>query len=240
MQTRQRLVQQQILITRNGKERTLNVRVAERARARRTSATSSSRSTTSPISCQRAAHLGLGGRRAPHRARDQEPADADPALGRAHPAQIRQGDHRPTAKCSTNAPPRSCARSTTSSAWSTSSRPSRACRSRRSASEDLVETIRQVVFMMRIGASGDRVRGRPAGRPAGHRRSTGGWCRRRSRTSSRTRPKRSRPSRRTSAGRAEISVALDDTDPDSSCRSRSPTTARASRSRAGSGCSSPT
>ncbi len=39
------------------------------------------------------AHRRLGRRRPAHRARDQEPADADPALGRAHPAQIRQGDH---------------------------------------------------------------------------------------------------------------------------------------------------
>ena len=42
----------------------------------------------------RAAHLGLGRRRAPHRPRDQESADADPAFGRAHPPQIRQGHHR--------------------------------------------------------------------------------------------------------------------------------------------------
>ena len=41
-----------------------------------------------------AALLGLGRRGAPHRPRDQEPADADPALGRAHPAPLRQGDHR--------------------------------------------------------------------------------------------------------------------------------------------------
>ena len=39
------------------------------------------------------AHCGLGRRRAPHRPRDQEPADPDPALGRAHPAQVRQGHH---------------------------------------------------------------------------------------------------------------------------------------------------
>ena len=43
---------------------------------------------------QRAAHLRLGRRRAPHRARDQEPADADPAFGRAPAPQIRQGHHR--------------------------------------------------------------------------------------------------------------------------------------------------
>ena len=41
-----------------------------------------------------AAQLGLGRRRPPHRPRDQEPADADPAFGRAAAPQIRQGDHR--------------------------------------------------------------------------------------------------------------------------------------------------
>ena len=78
-----------------------------------------------------AAHLGLGRRRPPHRPRDQEPADADPALRRAHPPQIRQGPSpRPrTSRSSSSAPTPSCARSTTSGAWSTSSRALRGCRS---------------------------------------------------------------------------------------------------------------
>ena len=42
----------------------------------------------------RAAHLGLGRCRPPHRARDQEPAHADTTLGRAHPPQVRQGHRR--------------------------------------------------------------------------------------------------------------------------------------------------
>ncbi len=41
-----------------------------------------------------AALLGLGRYRAAHRARDQESADADPAVGRAAAPQIRQVDHR--------------------------------------------------------------------------------------------------------------------------------------------------
>ena len=41
-----------------------------------------------------AAQGGLGRCRAPHRARDQEPADADPALGRAPEAQISQARSR--------------------------------------------------------------------------------------------------------------------------------------------------
>jgi two-component system nitrogen regulation sensor histidine kinase NtrY len=41
-----------------------------------------------------AAHGGLGRRGPPHRARDQEPADAHPAVGRAHQAQVRQLSER--------------------------------------------------------------------------------------------------------------------------------------------------
>ncbi len=78
--------------------------------------------------------LGLGRRRPPHRARDQEPADADPAVGRAHPRRYRQGDHRGRPRgLRPAAPTPSSARSRTSAAWSTSSRPSRECRSRRSS-----------------------------------------------------------------------------------------------------------
>ena len=43
---------------------------------------------------QRAAKHGLGRRRPPHRPRDQEPADPDPAFRRTHPPQIRQLDHQ--------------------------------------------------------------------------------------------------------------------------------------------------
>ena len=50
-----------------------------------------------------AAQGGLGRHRPPHRARDQEPADADPALGRAAAAQIPEGDQerspRPSRIC---------------------------------------------------------------------------------------------------------------------------------------------
>ena len=53
---------------------------------------SSSPSTTSPSSC-RPAPRGLVGHRAPDRARDQEPADPDPARRRAAPAPLRQGRH---------------------------------------------------------------------------------------------------------------------------------------------------
>ena len=43
---------------------------------------------------QRATQHRLGRRRAAHRARDQESADADPALGRTHPPQIRRLHHQ--------------------------------------------------------------------------------------------------------------------------------------------------
>ena len=71
---------------------------------------------------RRAALGRLGRRGASHRPRDQEPADADPALGRAHQAQVRQAPSSSRARTSSiSAPIRSSARSTTSSAWSTSS-----------------------------------------------------------------------------------------------------------------------
>ena len=41
-----------------------------------------------------AARRGLGRGRAPSRARDQEPADADPAVGRAHAPQVLKADER--------------------------------------------------------------------------------------------------------------------------------------------------
>ncbi len=124
----QKLVQGQITINREGHESNLSVRVSRRA--------------DQPVARQlhhharrhhrsrlRAAHLGLGRRRPPHRARDQESADADPAFRRAHPPQIRQGHYRRQGPFSTSAPTPSCARSTTSGAWSTSSRALRGCRS---------------------------------------------------------------------------------------------------------------
>ena len=78
-----------------------------------------------------AALVRLGRRRAPHRARDQEPADADPAFGRAHPPPLRQGHHRGSRGLRPvhrhDHPPGRA----TSAAWSTSSPPSPACRSPR-------------------------------------------------------------------------------------------------------------
>ena len=109
---------------------------------------------------ERAALLRLGRRRPPHRPRDQEPADADPAVGRAHPPPLRQGDHRATARSSTSAPTRSSVRSTTSAAWSMSSRPSPACRSPTWSRCDLREVLREAVFLRRGRPRRHRLRAR--------------------------------------------------------------------------------
>ncbi len=77
-----------------------------------------------------AAQGGLGRRRAPHRPRDQEPADPDPALGRAAAPQLSEGDQERSRDLRDlhrhDHPP--CR--ATSAAWSTSSRRSRGCRRR--------------------------------------------------------------------------------------------------------------
>ena len=83
----------QISIIRDGRERTVNVRVTtERSDGQRPRLCRHPRRHHRPG--RRAAQLGLGRRRPPHRPRDQEPADADPALGRAPAPPLRQGDHR--------------------------------------------------------------------------------------------------------------------------------------------------
>ena len=89
----QRLVQGQVTISRSGRERNLSVRVTTRA-VGRGRARLCHHARRHHRAGRRAAHLGLGRRRAPHRPRDQESADADPAFGRAAAAQIRQGHHR--------------------------------------------------------------------------------------------------------------------------------------------------
>ena len=116
-------------ISRDGHERNLSVRVsAEQTGQSRDSYIITLDDITELVSAQRTSAWAR--RRAAHRARNQESADADPAFGRTHPPQIRQGHHRGQARSSSNAPTRSCGRSTTSGGWSMNSRASRACRSR--------------------------------------------------------------------------------------------------------------
>ena len=87
-----RMIQRQISLSRGGRERTYNVRITPGPlnRGERTFVATLD-DMTDLVS--RAAHLGLGRRGAAHRPRDQESADADPALGRAPEAQIWPGHH---------------------------------------------------------------------------------------------------------------------------------------------------
>ena len=125
----QRLVQGQVTINRNGKERNVSVRVtSEQSGGVRIRLCRHAR--RHHRARQRATHVGLGRRGATHCPRNQESAHADPAVGRAAAPEIspgHQGGYRPSSR---NAPTPSSARSTTSSAWSTSSRASPACPSR--------------------------------------------------------------------------------------------------------------
>ncbi len=63
---------------------------------------------------------------------------------------------RATWRPSTAAPTPSSARSATSAAWSTSSRPSPACRRRKFAELDAAELLRQAVFAQRVAEPGHR------------------------------------------------------------------------------------
>ena len=86
---------EQVTFYRGGTERTFNVQVTRRGgdeRGRREVLRRHGRRHHRPR--LGAALLRLGRRGAAHRPRDQEPADPDPAVGRAHPAPLRQGDHR--------------------------------------------------------------------------------------------------------------------------------------------------
>ena len=88
-----RLVQGQITISRDMRERNLSVRVTTEQSADEHHGYVVTLDDITDL-VDRAAHLGLGRHRAAHRARDQEPAHPDPAFGRAAEAQIRQGHHR--------------------------------------------------------------------------------------------------------------------------------------------------
>ena len=76
---------------------------------------------------------GVARRGAPPRPRDQESADADSALRRAHAPPLRHARRARPGRWSRSAPPPSSARSSRSRSWSTSSRSSRACRRRASS-----------------------------------------------------------------------------------------------------------
>ena len=161
---------------------------------------------------RRPAQRRLEGRRPPHRPRDQEPADADPALGRAAATQVPRRDHRATWRPSTAAPTPSSARSATSAAWSTSSRPSPACRRRSSPRADAAELLRQAVFAQRVAdpetadrASSEPGRRRRAALRCAHDRPGADQCAEERRRGDRRAPRPSRRSRgphRRAAGRS--------------------------------------
>ena len=207
--TRQRLVQEQIQIIRSGKRPHHQRPGHQRAGARR-GAGSRRHARRHHRSRLGAAHLRLGRRRAPHRPRDQEPADPDPALGRAHPAQIRQGHHhRPRGLRSVHRHDRPPGRRHQAHGRRVLVlRPHAEADDRRRGPR---RDVRQVVFLMRIAHPEIEFVGRSAADAGRRRRSTAGSCRRRSPTSSRTPPRRSRPCRRRSAGRAASSSPLDET-----------------------------
>ena len=100
---------------------------------------------------------GLGRCGAAHRARDQEPADPDPAFRRAAEAPLHQGDHAPIPRRSRNAPTPSSAMSAISGAWSTSSPPSRACRMPVIKPEDVGRIAREALVLQRTAQPGHRL-----------------------------------------------------------------------------------
>ena len=91
--TPQRLVQGTATITRAARERIITVRVtSEQSTGAEHGYVFTLDDITELVVCP--AHVGLGRRGASHRPRDQESADANPALGRAPAPQIRQPHHR--------------------------------------------------------------------------------------------------------------------------------------------------
>ena len=118
--------QAQITLIVGDEERTFAVRVTreQAGRGRRGSVVTFD-DITELVSAQRTSAWAR--RRAPHRPRDQEPADADPTVGRAPAAQIRQGHHRgPRDLRQADRHDRAPGRRH-QDAWSTSSPSSRAC-----------------------------------------------------------------------------------------------------------------
>ncbi len=89
----QRLVQRQVTVSRDGQERNLSVRVTSEQAAEIGSGLRHHHRR-----CYRAgagaAHRRLGRYRPAHRARDQEPADADSIVGGTAAPEVRQGDRR--------------------------------------------------------------------------------------------------------------------------------------------------
>ena len=145
----QRLVQGQVTINRNGRERNLSVRVtSEQSSASRARLRGDAR--RHHRAGDRAAHLGLGRHRAPHRPRDQEPAHADPALGRAAAPQIRHVDQGGPAvfqQCTDTIVRQVDDIKRMVDEFSRFARMPKPVMT----AEDVADTVRQVVFLQRVG-----------------------------------------------------------------------------------------
>ena len=137
-------------VSRNGHERNFSVRVTSEQAAE-----SRARLRHHPRRHHRAragaAHLGLGRHRPAHRPRDQEPADADPAVGRAAAPQIRQGRSPRTPAVFEQ-----CTDTIVRQVDDIKRMVDEFSRFARMpkpviAAEDVADTVRQVVFLMRVG-----------------------------------------------------------------------------------------
>ena len=145
----QRLVQGQVTINRNGRERNLSVRVTERA-VRLGRARLRHHARRHHRAGGRAAHLGLGRRRPPHRPRDQEPADADPAFGgtlRRKYGSSHQGGRRIFEQCTDTIVRQVDDIRRMVDEFSRFARMPKPVM----AAEDVADTVRQVVFLLRVG-----------------------------------------------------------------------------------------
>ena len=185
-----------------------------------------------------AALLGLGRRGAPHRPRDQEPADARSSFRPSASAAATARSSPRTARSSTSAPTPSSGRSRISAAWSTSSRPSPACRSRTCRLDGPARGAARGLVPGRGQPRRHRLRARFRQRAAdGHLRQPADGPGVRQRHQERRRGDRGGPSAR--PGEPASSASSPGRRMATHPRRRASTTARVCRARIANGCSSP-
>ncbi len=147
----QRLVQGQVTINRNGtRAQPVGARDQRAVGRRRASGyVVTLDDITELVTAQRTSAWADVARRIAHEIKNPlTPIQLSAERLRRKYASVHQGRRR---RLHSNAPTPSCARSTTSSAWWTSSRALRACPSRSWTAEDVADTVRQVVFLQRVG-----------------------------------------------------------------------------------------
>ena len=206
-------MQQQIIISRRGKERTIDVRVtSEQARSEERDLVITLDDITDLVSAQRTSAWADVARRIAHEIKN--PLTPDPARGRAHPAQIRQGDHhRPRGVRSMHGHHRAAGRRHQAHGGRVLVLRADAEAHDRST-DDLAEMVRQVVFMMRIAHPEIVIDRDPAGTAgAGAVRSAAALAGRPEHRQERHGSDLGRAGR-ASAGEGAISVVLDGTHPD--------------------------